>query len=692
MYTPPPVRTSILDFIQKSVGCQFVIPVYQRNYTWRAKEEVEVFLDDLERLVYNKHSAHFFGIIIYLDLPRAFNHHEYQVVDGQQRLTTVFLTLYALKHMSQQYDDDSAFSNKLDDMYLVNKYIEDASMKLKLKPLVSDDNVYVKIVEDNLKSLNKDEQNTNVYKNYVAIKNRISNWLSEDYTFEDLLAALQKLYIVTIPLLSTDDPQQIFESINSTGVPLTAADLIRNYLLMGEEDTEQERLYNKYWKPLEAKVENSKALEEFFRLFLANQTYDLPKKNDVYNAFKLWYEEVNNDLSKQEIFEKINRYMKYYWAIYSDVDIVKELPALRFFRRSSSVMPAPFLMAIYRLYDDDKISIKTFDEIIDLVDIYLTRRALVARDTSEITRFFPSFLKRVVLATGDEYENILENVKYLLINDTKFTAMKMPTDQDLREFLSHNDAYILKCTRSVLDKLELINNSAQVDLSNLNVEHLLPQTATDYWKQYVPEDEYDQYVGLIGNLTLATSLNNSEMGNDEWGKKKEILAKTKHIKLNEDLLTYDEWTKDCIKNRTRQMIDRIINIYPYQESVLSENPLPPEVQQQYTQAKRDRRKAIKLSRVSRSRFDFDMLEIPNGATLTFKKDESETCTVNSNNTVLYKNKEFSLSGLALELLHKRGKKWSRVQGPAMFKYKGEELSKRRDRMEREKVLNSNNGQ
>lgn len=87
-----------------------------------------------------------------------------------------------------------------------------------------------------------------------------------------------------------------------------------------------------------------------------------------------------------------------------------------------------------------------------------------------------------------------------------------------------------------------------------------------------------------------------------------------------------------------------------------------------------------------------MLEIPNGATLTFKKDEYETCTVNSNNTVLYKNKEFSLSGLALELLHKRGKKWSRVQGPAMFKYKGEELSKRRDRMEREKVLNSNNGQ
>lgn len=680
MYAPAPMRTSILDFIQKSMGCQFVIPVYQRNYTWKAKEEVEVFLDDTERLLYKESSAHFFGIVIYLDLPRAFNHHEYQVVDGQQRLTTIFLTLYALKHIAQQDNDDSAFPEKLDDMYLINKYIEDASMKLKLKPLVSDDNVYVKIVDGNLKAITSEEQNTNVYKNYIAIKNRIGKWLSDDYSLEAVLDALQKLYIVTIPLLNTDDPQQIFESINSKGAPLTAADLIRNYLLMGEEDVEQERLYEKYWKPLEAKVEDSKELEEFFRLFLANQTYDLPKKKEVYSAFKLWCDD--EEVSKQEIFEKINQYMGYYWALYQEEDTVKSLPALRFFRRNPSVMPAPFLMEMYKFYDEQKISPRTLDAIIDLVDIYLTRRALVARDTSEITRFFPGFLRHVILATGDKYENIVDNVKYFLINETRFTAMKMPTDQDLRDFLSHNDAYVLKCTRSVLDKLELVDNSAQVDLSNLSVEHLLPQTATDYWKKYVPEDEYDQYVGLIGNLTLATSLNNSQMGNDEWDKKKQILEQTRHIKLNEELLSYNEWTKADIENRTQQMIDRIIKHYPYQESSLSENPLPPEVQQQYAQAQRDARKARKLSRVSRSRFNFDMLDIPNGATLVFIKDESETCTVISENTVSYKGAEYRLSTLAKELLHKRGINWNTVQGPAMFKYNGEVLSERRDRIER----------
>ncbi len=683
MYTPAPMRTSVLDFIQKSMGCQFVIPVYQRNYTWKAKEEVEVFLDDTERLLYKESSAHFFGIVIYLGLPRAFNHHEYQVVDGQQRLTTVFLTLYALKHIAQQDIYDSTFPDKLDDMYLINKYIEDASMKLKLKPLVSDDNVYVKIVEGNLKNISPEEQNTNVYKNYVAIKNRIGKWLSDDYSLEAILDALQKLYIVTIPLLNTDDPQQIFESINSKGAPLTAADLIRNYLLMGEEDVEQERLYEKYWKPLEAKVEDSKELEEFFRLFLANQTFDLPKKKEVYSAFKLWCDD--EETSKQEIFEKINQYMGYFWALYREEDAIKNLPALRFFRRNPSVLPAPFLMEMYKLCDEQKISPRTLDVIIDLVDIYLTRRALAARDTSEITRFFPSFLRHVILATGDKYENIVDNVKYFLINETRFTAMKMPTDQDLRDFLSHNDAYILKCTRSVLDKLELVDNSAQVDLSNLSVEHLLPQTATDYWKKYVPEDEYDQYVGLIGNLTLATSLNNSQMGNDEWDKKKQILEQTRHIKLNEELLSYNEWTKADIENRTQQMIDRIIKHYPYQESSLSENPLPPEVQQQYAQAQRDARKARKLSRVSRSRFNFDMLDIPNGATLVFIKDESETCTVISENTVSYKGAEYRLSPLAKELLHKRGINWNTVQGPAMFKYNGEVLSERRDRIERDEL-------
>lgn len=682
MYAPQPIRTSILDFIQQSMGCQFVIPVYQRNYTWKVKEEVEVFLDDTERLLYNESGAHFFGIIIYLDLPRAFNHHEYQVVDGQQRLTTVFLTLYALKHIAQQNNDESLLPNRLDKMYLINEFIEDSSMKLKLKPLVSDDNVYVKIVEGNLKNISDGEKNTNVYKNYIAIKNRIEKWLSKDNSLEDILSALQKLYIVTIPLLNTDDPQQIFESINSTGAPLTAADLIRNYLLMGEENAEQERLYAKYWKPLEEKVRDSKELEEFFRFFLATQTYDLPQKKKVYDDFKLWCEE-EAETDKQELFGKIGQYMGCYWSLYTNEDIPNNLPALYYFRRNESGMPAPFLMEMYKLHDEQKISVETLNEIIELVDIYLTRRSLVSRDTSEITRFFPSLLRHVILATGDKYENILENIRYFLINDTRSTAMKMPTNQDLREYLSYNDAYVLRCTRSVLEKLELVGNSAQVDLSNLSIEHILPQTPTEFWTKYVPKEEYAQCVGLIGNLTLATSLNNSQMGNDEWDKKKQILAQTKHIKLNEELLSYEEWTKDCIEKRTKRMIDRIIEVYPYQESCLTENPLPPEVKQRYIQEKKDMRRAKKLSRVLRGRFNFDVLNIPNGAILEFVKDESETCKVISENRVLYKGKEYSLSGLALELLHKRGIMWARVQGPAMFKYNGEILTDRRDKIERE---------
>lgn len=675
--TPVPARTSMLDFIKTSMGCQFVIPVYQRNYTWEAKNAVEQFLDDAERLLYNEADAHFFGIVIYLDLPRTFKHHEYQVVDGQQRLTTMFLTLYALKHISIETKSDAIFADQLDEMFLINKFIEDDSMKLKLKPLVSDDNVYSKIVNGDFKGITAEERQSNVYKNYVAIKNRVLLWL-KDNTFDEILGALQKLYIVTIPLIATDDPQQIFESINSKGTPLTAADLIRNYLLMGEEDSAQEKLYEKYWKVLESKIPESKDLEEFFRMFLANQNFDLPKKHDVYAAFKIWCRGKQSD--KQELFGIVDKYMTYYYSIYHDKEVERLLPALKFFRKTGSVLPAPFLMEMYKWYDEEKISLEDLNQIIDLVDVYLIRRALVSRNTSEITRFFPSLLRNVVLSTTDNYHNVVENTKYYLVNKTKQTAMKMPTDQEIAEFLSCNDAYLLKsATRAVFEKMELLNNSAQVDLSNLTIEHLLPQAPTPYWYQYVSKEDYEKYVGLIGNLTLATNLDNSKMNNNEWQHKKSILETTKHIKLNEEILKSDTWGVEQIKERTQKLINKIIEIYPYEESTLEKAPLSDDQEAKYLEEKRKVRSLLKMRR---SNFSFDALEIPNGSRLVFARNEAETCTVVGENKVSYNGQEYSLSGLAKELLHKHGIYWTTVQGASEFKYNGELLTERRARIER----------
>ena len=229
-------------------------------------------------------------------------------------------------------------------------------------------------------------------------------------------------------------------------------------------------------------------------------------------------------------------------------------------------MPAPFLMEMYNLYKTDKISKDIFNEIVSLIDTYLIRRWLCGWDTSSITRFFPTLLKDVMDRTNGDYTNILEYVKVYLINNNKLKSMAMPTDENLRDYLSKNNAYILECTRNVLDRIEHNNNPAQVDLSKLSVEHILPQTPTEYWLKQVPSEEYDKYVNLIGNLTLAAIPDNSRMHNDDWERKKSVLLNTKHLKLNSEILERKIWNSDAIVERTEDIIKQIIEIYPYKEA------------------------------------------------------------------------------------------------------------------------------
>lgn len=562
---PTPTRTGLLEFIKTSMNCQFVIPIYQRNYTWVANKEVRKFLSDFEDVLSKKNDRHFLGIIVYLGVILTHRHQEFSVVDGQQRLTTTFLTLYALKHLLESSNDPEQqnFALALDDMYLTNRYITEDSAKFKLKPLVSDDNVYLKIVENELSRLSEEEKQSNVYKNYVYIKRRLETLL-EEYSYEDIHEALEKLYIVNIPLIPDDNAQQIFESINSTGAPLYSSDLIRNFMLMNMESNRQEELYKKYWHELEVKLKEPTKIEDFFRFYLAVKNYSLPNKKDIYKVFKDWF--FAQSIEIEQIFQDVINYATYFYKIYLQPfsDISSE--AIKNFRKNKSAMPAPFLMEMFNLLEKGKISKDTFEDIVSLVDTYLIRRWLCGWDTSSITRFFPTLLKDVMDRTNGEYSNILEYVKVYLVNNNKLKSMAMPTDENLRDYLSKNNAYVLECTRNVLDRIEHNNNPAQVDLSKLNVEHILPQTPTEYWQKQVPAGQYDKYVNLIGNLTLAAIPDNSRMHNDDWDRKKQVLSETKHLKLNSELLEYESWNSEKITERTDEIINQIIEIFPYQEA------------------------------------------------------------------------------------------------------------------------------
>lgn len=561
-----PIRTGLLDFFRKSTGCQFIIPVYQRNYTWTSAKEVAQYMDDLKSVLVGDYNNHFLGILIYLDKTLDTFTREFSVIDGQQRLTTTFIILYAIKALLKESGDAAAIAN-LDGQYLTNPFSDD-KVKYKLKPLVSDDQVYRKIVEERFDEIK--ESDSNVYKNYLYVLAKLRKYTEEGFSANDILMALNKLYVICVPISEEDNAQKIFESINATGVKLTASDLIRNYVLMDLPSDTQEEYYAKYWKRIENYISSdSKKLELFFRNFLAIKNLNLPNRNDVYRLFVKWLGEFDRD--RKDVFEEIVKYAEAYNAIY-----IRELSELdsslrksvKEYRRMLSEMPAPAVMEFYIMCKDGKITEASLAGIIELINIYLVRRGLCNFDTSGITKMFPVLLKNVLNDCNGDYSNIVEVLKKDLIVKNAGNAMNMPDDEQLRELVRNANMYNLRATlRIVFDRMEHENNPAPVDLSKLSVEHLMPQKPTPSWLKIVGVDEetYQKNLNRLGNLTLAAASDNSAMGNKPWEYKNAVLKSTAHLKMNEELLKLDDWNLEKINERTEELMDRIIQLYPYPE-------------------------------------------------------------------------------------------------------------------------------
>lgn len=565
----PPVRTGLLDFLKNSNGCQFVIPVYQRNYTWTAGKEVKQYLDDLKSVLTGEYSNHFLGIIIYLDTPIDFATREFSVIDGQQRLTTTFLILYAIKAIMKEQEATEAINN-LEGQFLTNPFASNSRIKYKLKPLVSDDDVYQFIVKDKIDQIVNQE--SKIYKNYIYILDYIRK-LNESYDYNQILLALNELYVVCIPLSSEDNAQKIFESINATGVKLTASDLIRNFLLMDLDSEKQEEYYRNYWMELEKYLsDDSRKLEGFFRFYLAIKNKTLPNKNAVYKEFVNWYKSQEHDLGCEGIFKDVIKFARYYFEIYhKDINgLEKELRnSVSEFRKILSDMPAPLLMGFYDLYDRMEITASQLSELIYVVNNYLMRRALCDIDTSSITRSFAPLLKDVEEDCKGNYQNIVDILKKNLVFKNINNGMYVPDNKQLYDMVVNSNMYKIKSTlRVFFDKLEHENNPAPVDLEELNIEHLMPQTPTEKWYEHlnIDEETYQRNVNRLGNLTLAAKVDNSKMQNKIWDYKNEILSSTSHLTINQSILEKDKWDIEEIDRRTNTLIEEINRIFPYPQA------------------------------------------------------------------------------------------------------------------------------
>lgn len=562
-----PKMTGLMELISQSQGSQFVIPVYQRNYTWTTGKEVKQYFEDLKAVLQGKYKKHFMGIMIYLDTPISFNSREFSVIDGQQRLTTTFLLLYAVKDLmiSRGMTQEA---NALNNQFLTNPFAVN-KLKYKLKPLVSDDEVYQKIVVGDIASIT--ETTSNVYKNYVWLKENIENLLGQ-FSLNEILMAMDKLYIVCIPISQDDYPQKIFESINATGAKLTASDLIRNFMLMPILSDSQEEYYTKYWKKLEEFLTNdSKKLESFFRLYLAAKNKILPNKSSVYHVFVEWFNKNQEKLGIEGIFKDIVKYAEYYYIIYKqDIKSVNEKirDSIREFRYILSEMPAPLFMELYSLTQKGLVSLEQFNAIMGMTNTYLFRRAICGLDTSDISRLFTSLLNDIINECSKDYSNLIDSFKRNLVNKNKGNSMEMPDDIKLYDCVINANMYNLRITvRMFFDKLELADNPAPVDLYALSIEHLMPQTPTSDWfsELGVDEDTYQRNLHRLGNLTLASKHDNSKMKNGVWQYKNDILASTSHLKINDSILKKDKWTIDDIDTRTKELIKQMQELYPYFE-------------------------------------------------------------------------------------------------------------------------------
>jgi uncharacterized protein with ParB-like and HNH nuclease domain len=551
-----PERTDLSLFIQSVRKGQIVIPVFQRSYSWTFGRETGRFLGDLERLLEKPEERHFLGIIM-----TGVRGKNLSIIDGQQRITTAFIYLLALRKLALFKGEDKT-ADLIDKNYLQTRtFGHEPLFRLKSSDLIND--VFARLLYGSDLDLKEEEKDTAFYENYEGIRNFLER-MNKQYTCRQMLDVFSRIDLLVFPLSDGDDIQEIYESINSTGAPLTSADLIRNFLLMNEPEEIQERWYRMYWKPLEEDYPESRELEEFFRYYLAVKTFGLLNRADIYEGFKKYW--TSHVKSYEAGLQEVDRFCRYYHAVYDGTFTDPQIEEVfRDYRTNGSHYPAPLFLESLNLYEEKKITKEELCASVRMIDTYMTRRMLCGNDTVVLSRWFPTLL-RTVLRDFEEGTDYVTALRKNLIEINRGHALAMPTDKQVMRAMQEVNAYSLMNIRAVLERIEQYASPARVDTSQLNIEHIMPRSPSAWWLAHAgvkDEDDYDTTVNLIGNLTLCAESDNRRMGNEDFASKKQILARTGHIRLNTAILKEKNWGRAKILKRSEQMAREIIRIWPY---------------------------------------------------------------------------------------------------------------------------------
>lgn len=551
----------LLQFLDGS-DKRFIIPVYQRNYNWEERHCKQLF-DDLVRLMNSQRKSHFFGSIVSAALMDG-NSSDLLIIDGQQRITTISLLFLAMVNSMKKgftTSNDPLLCRKIENKFLVDEY-QTAERKVRLKPIKDDCFAFDKLLfsdeDDYIKS-------SNVTRNYNYFYERIQK---TELSIDELYESIRRLVIIDIFLHQDDDPQLIFESLNSTGLGLEEGDKIRNYILMGVEVLLQDKYYNQYWNKIEKNTDFE--VSSFVRDYLTLKQGRIPSFKTIYFSFKEYVE--NKEIDRETILIDLLKHSKTYRDIrHASTENEQLNVILSRLNQLEMSVTYPFLLALLEYSSDVNLAIEQIKEVLLCVEIYIFRRLIYGLPTNALNKIFCT-LHKDVLRLKKEDDSYAEVVKYVLIS--KAASGAFPTDNEFLTALSVKNIYTMtsKNKEYLFERLENEDNVERVCVikymqnGTFSIEHIMPQTLTNQWKESLGE-EYERIhherLNTLANLTLTGY--NSKYSNRNFVDKRDIQYgfRDSGLRINKYIAECEKWTEQELIERNNRLMAQALKLWKY---------------------------------------------------------------------------------------------------------------------------------
>lgn len=527
----------LFDFLENGKTI-FEIPVFQRNYEWDEQQCSQLFKD--LTIAAEDDQDHFIGAIVYVAETGRKLSHIYRIIDGQQRLMSLMLLLKSLADVNDQVRAE------IQEQYLTNKYLEENN-HLKLKPVAHDMEAFEAVMNDRLDQYNEPSK---VVKNYQYFKKRIQQ---SEFSSTELYEALNHFNMVYIELtndVQDENPQVIFESLNSTGVSLSASDLVRNFLLMKLDSDKQSRLYQEYWVKME-RIFTTNTFADFIRFYLTMKMHKMINRAKIYPLYKEFYH--GQGLDSEDALADLYRFAIFYdQLIHAETGIQELNPILRHINAMDSRVVYPYFFMMLEMTSTGEVSQDDVIEVAQIMESYLFRLKVCQLPTNGLNRMVIALCDKAK-AVGDYRARLVS-----LLNAS------FPDDKKFADSLMNVNLYSLRnnLAKLALVVLEESRTKETIDFDDAQVEHIMPQRLNNDWRIELPNANRinEEMGGVIGNLTLTKY--NQEMGNKVYSEKKEVYQ-TSNVSLTREIAAeYPTWNKESIVKRTEQLAQELISIFP----------------------------------------------------------------------------------------------------------------------------------